>query len=764
MSSVVTSIAAQTALLFPSGVVGEIFVLGVAVFVSFLVVLATALASFAVLALVAGAQTRFTPVTVRLGSRDMTFNELALLPLLAALGTVIIQAFGQFFGIVTAAARSIVEFIVNNPRRILSLIVVLGFAAVWLVAPQLIFPVMSQAYNCFVGPLLRIVLLSFFSIAAFVTSNALPLQNFFSHITKQATTSAVFHAVISASEQVTVAITLLAVSVISFGTAQTGWLAQVTPPGQVPTLLVIGPNFINTGILIGDAVYQLRYVTLQACAPLQPYVFEPLLKPFDDAEFAMAVNSTFALPYVVITQGILRPISAYLINLQADPGGTFGDLAPQPSFNSSIDTLNSAVQNWIGFADLFVPSVLNGVNVLLRDVTGLPLPNTTFPRSGLLTLTIGIPIDILMQTVKLTQNLVFQLIFNPDLAYSYPDGMQIWNVDEILAAFLRFTAVVNDWIAFMADYLRVLGFNFQAELTTPLEYEGRQSIRIVTFGLKRGDPHQYVTLATQGDVVKEALFFLAHIFETAICFVTSVSEAVISVVQLLNDLIAGTIYTFINDAFEANGQKFVTPFKYAQSLLRKPLTRDVLCVLTPINTQFVMFRIKNTTCLDYDAAFDSCNAPILNPGIRPPLYVFSPALHPSWISADNTTLGVIYNQCNNTCGPGRLRFSGTNTTVPAPLPSDNRYRQTLVAIGLPFQCLYSILSTFTIGFDCPSETNSTRCPFTTSTAFVIVQELADVIVLPINAFINFDRIITSTYFFYEDCFPLAKFIVHLQTI
>lgn len=729
MSAAVTAIAARLFLLFTPVVQTSVFVFGVAWFLALFVLLCAALTTFVVIAFSAGRRTQFRSAANDTATHHIVFNELELLTPLILIGSQVVNAFQQFFGQITAAARSIVEFIIFNPRRIIALILISGFVAVFLISPELIFPVLSQAYNCFVGPLVRIIVLPLSSIAAFFASVALPFANFVSRFSKTATTSAILHAVVGAAEQVTVSLMLLGSAVLQFGIAQKAWMNQPTPIGQAPQLLVVGPDFNVTAHLLGDAVYNLRFVTQQACSPLQPYVFEPLLKPFDDEEFAAAVNNTLNLLYVPLTQGVLRPIAQYIVNLDADPGGSFGDLSPIPSLNSTIDTLNFAQRNWTRFLDSFVPSIIDGINVLLQDITGLPLPDTTFPRRGPLTIFVSFPLDILLRTAKLTQNLIFQLIFNPDVALVFPDGIAIWKIDEILDGILEYTAVINDYTDFISDYLRDLGANFEAELTNPLSHEH------VNRMLPANEESEFILLLTEGQLINSALQFVANIIDSIPCIITAIAEAIVTVLKLANDLIVGTIYSFMHAAF---GGRVANPLEFAQTLFRGGPVDNVRCTVGST----VLFTVPHLgPCPDYFDAFDRCLRPVLN--VTTMQFQMPLPLYPSWVLASQTNINNAGNDCG-TCS--RALVFGTNfTTIPNPSLTTNRYAKALEEVMEPLGCLLTFLSRLCVGVS---------CPVSAATSNALIPFLRDIFLLPINLFVHLDKIGTTTYLVRDVCFPI----------
>lgn len=739
MSTSVAAVGAQAALLLTPSLTTEIYVVGLAAFLALIPVLLTAITLLFIVGFLSHRQ-RVKGVTVTVGDADITINEMALLPLFGSIGLVVISTFQQFFGSVTSTAGSLLSVVAMNPRKIISLLLLSGFIAVYLAQPQLIFPTMASAYNCFVGPLVKSIVMPPAVLSAFSVSNVLPVTNFISRVSKTATTSAVLHAVVGASQQVFMTMMLLGSAVLELGKAQVAWVQQTTPPGQVSRLLVVGPDFNQTSHLVGDAIYNLRFVTEQACSPLQPYVFKPLLKPFDDEEFAMALNATLAFTYVATTQNVFKAAAEYIVNLSNNPGGTFGELAPVPSFNSTINTANIAIRSWARFLDAFIPNIVDGINTLLRDVTGLPLPSTPFPRRGPFTLLGAVP-DLALRLARLTQNLVFQIIFNPDVAFSYPDGLNIWKLDLFYDGLREYASILSDYTSFVADYMRALGQEFEDELTAPLSaVSGHRSLSVAVFSPTGG--RQFVVMSTQGEVVNEALTFVANIVDQIPCVITAFLNAIIEVVSLLQDFAIGTIYKFVNSAFAG---QVASPFEYAHVLFRTEVVVDAACIVNG----FIVFRApKLNPCPDLIDAISVCRSPKRTPSLQ---YFFSPPLYNSWVSAPQSTLAAAYCPL---C-PGHLVHSSNITANIVLTPNVNRFEIMFEKILEPGVCLFRFLSALCVG---------STCPFDTFTAERYRNVLRDIATLLVNPLLHTDLVATTAYLAKQTCFPVQNLPYNLQEL
>lgn len=733
MASAVATIVARLVAGFAPQTATTMFVIGLGTLLAFGVFAIAVLLLFASIALGVGRRTSFRqPITVAVGDQSFTFDEMRFVPLLVMIGSAVLSAFQLFFATAIATAKGVVQFILLNLRQFLAILVLLGFIAVYLSVGTIIYPVTTQAWNCEIGPPLRTTILPPAAFTAFALANALPVQNFVSRFTKTATTSAIFRAVIGSFQAVSVSLMLFGSALLQFNVAQKNWLMQPTPPGQVSQFLVVSPDFNETAHLVGDAIFNLRSVTNVACAPLQPYVFEPLLAPFDREEFAAALNNTLNLLYVPWSQGVLRPIGQYLVNLKADPGGSFGEIAPLPSFNSTIDTLNNAQRNWTRFGDSFIPSIIDGINVLLRDVTGVPLPPTQFPTRGPLTILLSSWIDILLRIAKLTQNLAFQLIFNPDVALSYPDGIAIWKIDEILDGILEYTGVITDYTTFIADYLRDLGQEFENELTNPLSLTAEHHRALV---LASGE---YTTLATEGEIVNDALQFVADLVDRVPCIVIKTAEAIVSILKLANDLIVGTIYTFLHSAFAG---RVASPFAHAQTLFRRAPLENIQCKVQST----VLFTVPVLDpCPDRVDAAAACIKPLFNPSTMQ--YEFQSPVYSTWITAPQSTINSVGSSCAMLTCTGSLVFAVNNTNIP-PSTEVNRYTETLDKIQEPLICIFDFIAHLCVG---------NLCPFSTSTAITIQPQLRSILLLPINLIVHFDKVVSTAYVSRDVCFPVVN--------
>lgn len=735
-TAVISAAAKLTALATPTAT-ANLFILGFAILAGFGVLLLAELVYFAIIAVSAGRQTKFkSATTVEVLGNKYTFNEFKLVPLLTTLGAIIIGTFQLFFSSALSTARGAASFVLLNFRQFIGIFVLLGLIVLYRSIGTSIYPITTQVWNCEFGAPIRTIILPFAAFIAFILSSGMPVQNFISRFSKTATTSAIFRAVIGSFAAVSVTLMLFGSALLQFNLAQSRWVMQPTAPGQVAQFLVVGPDFNQTSHLVGDAIYNLRFVTEVACSPLQPYVFVPLLAPFDGEEFAAALNNTLNLFYVPLTQGILRPIAQYMVNLNANPSGTFGTLAPLPSFNSTIDTLNNAQRNWTRFADSFIPSLFDGLNVLLRDVTDVPLPVVAFPRRGLFTLFPGAMFDLVLRTAKLTQNLVFQIIFNSDDAFKYPEGIAIWKVDEILDGFLEYTLVITDYTTFVSTYMRELGNEFAAELTSPLNAADSTALT---------HSRTYQTLATEGELIQQALNFVANIIDKLPCVITTLADAVVETLKLGNDLAVGTIYTFMHAAFSA---RVASPFEYAQSQYGAYL--NVKCVVHS-TTLFTIPVLE--PCL-IGVAQTLCSAPLLE--LVPPFdYKLHGTLPVAWTSASQATLNDVGAYCDSNPCPSTFVYVDNDAVIPAPSTLVNRYDVLLQKWMQPIACIFDFIAKLCVGND---------CPFSSSTVDNMIPYISHLILVPINLVIHTDTAVSTAYLTIDTCFPIADIPRDIQGI
>lgn len=713
MATTAIGIAAALTTLFSPPTAVELFVLGLVALVTCGVVLLATLVSY------------FGLVLLSNRTRGESFDELRFVPFLILIATSFMSAVSQFFAAALGAAASALSLVVSNPRRIISLILISSFIALYLLEYQLQYPIRTAAWNCFLGPIIRPLVLPLTSVTAFLTSLSLPFSNFVSQFLKTATASAALRAIISAFTSVIEAVQAVAIAAYLFGAALGAWVSLPTPSGQAGQLMLQAPDFAPVGAALGLAAEKITLIGSASCSPLTPYIWQPLAAPFTGPHFIAAVNNTLALPYVLVFQGLFRPIAQFSINRFNNPGGSFADHVSPPSFNSTIDTLNEAQRGWVRFLDQFVPELVDAFNTLLRDVTGLPLPTTSFPQRGFATLLGGL-VDIGLRAVKLTQNLFFSMLFEPSVAFSYPDGIRLWKFDELADGVDEYVSVITDFPVFIAEYLEALGDAFQIELTAVLP----SSISVY---LPANDA--YTTLSTEGDAVAAAFDFVANLVTRVPCIITSLISAVRYLVLMLNDLLIGTIYAFLNTAFGGN---VPSPFTHAQTMYAGMPYANLACKFNNV-TIFTASVVRNA---DDEAIFEAaCDCPITTGNLFVP-YILAAPVPPDWRIAGSGTLGIAAANCT---ASRQFIWRADNSVLTFPLAT-NRFYETILRFGAPLECVFELISDLCLG---------DTCPFAAVTATDLVRAVADLLILPINVLVHTDKIATD-YFLRPGLFPLQN--------
>jgi len=212
------------------------------------------------------------------GLTPLSFNELAFLPYLGIFFTGFLAAFQQFFTsfsqTLTSAGSTAVSLIASNPIFFITIIVLSGFIALYLIEPQLMFPLRVGAWNGFLGPLIRTTLLPLLAMLAYLASLSQPVANYVSRLTKTATTSAILHSIVGALPAVVTAVMFLALALQSYALAQQAWVTQTTPPGVASQLLRVAPDFYEVGVELGSAFGALQPITAFACASAAPFLFD----------------------------------------------------------------------------------------------------------------------------------------------------------------------------------------------------------------------------------------------------------------------------------------------------------------------------------------------------------------------------------------------------------------------------------------------------------------------------------------------------------
>jgi hypothetical protein len=749
MTTTLTAIAAQAFLLYSPSITSEIFVVLTAFFVFAFTIVLSVLTAFAVIVAIAARGHRYVPEN-EYGLTPLSFNELEFFPYLAIFATSFIAAFQQFFSAFTSTASAIVStvfsVVASNLGFFITAIVLSGFAALYLIEPEQMYPIKVAAWNGFLGPLVKITVLPLAAIVAYLSVPSIILTNFVSRLTKTGTTSALLHVFINGIAAIAVALMLLGTAVQQYGLAQQAWITQPTPAGTASQTLVVAPNFIGVGFNLGLAASQLINAAAPACTPLAPFVFTPLAAPFTSTPFELAVNSTLALPYVVIGQAVLRPVAQYLFNLEHNGGGigAFGTNFPGYSLNSTFDTINVAQRNAFLFLDQFPVQFAIAFNTLVIDLTGIPFPSLqTLPGHGLFSIMFGGPFDILLTFGKLTANLVIDLLTVGGHVYSYPDGILPWLPDELFARINAYAGITTQYADFLDAYITQLGINIS---------------------------NQHPAAGGIRSVIRKTFAFVGGLIGKLPCAFTKFVAAILNLLELAVNLAVGTVYTFISGAI--NG-KSLSPFLYAQQLygdFAHPganLSIAVECrvvVAGHPNTFLTLFSFHdffnsggNTgvtlTCPRVPIIQYACVLPSFDDPINPVFNAPVPDGFDDQRQSEPFAFAFEYIAVQPLCAANpslcSVEIVQTNTNTAVSTPIVNRYRDALEQLAAPVVCVFDLISSLCVSIGSDTST----CPLDAAVAQNTVDVLVNMLDYFINALVHLDKVATS-YFFQPDCFPI----------
>ena len=182
-----------------------------------------------------------------------------------------------------------------------------------------------------------------------------------------------------------------------------------------------------------------------------------------------------------------------------------------------------------------MPALQNTTTLFVEDLLRIPLPATPVPKSGVLTVFIGGPIDIVSQTAKVVLNLIANAIFNSDDVFG-SEGFLFWRFDDAFEAFRRAVLVFEGLLTFVSDYLREIGAILAANV--------RKRDDVVLVQALRHLPQSAV-----GNALRAGFNLIAELVDTFRCFVDSLLiQFGIRAGELIIDLPVGTVYRSITTA------------------------------------------------------------------------------------------------------------------------------------------------------------------------------------------------------------------------
>jgi len=483
--------------------------------------------------------------------------------------------------------------------------------------------------------------------------------------------------------------------------------------------LTRGPDYFETGILLGRTINSTQTLLACACEPLATRLFQPLLLPFTEEAFARAFNDTLGITPGFVTQVIFRPVATSITQSQAE-GAVTNVTVTAPSFNATFDEISFAVTNFTRFVDSFVPALQNTTTQFIEDLLGIPLPETPFPKSGVLTAFVGGPIDIISQTAKVVFNLISNAIFNSDQVFS-AKGFLFWRFDDAFEAFRRAVLVLEGIVAFVSEYLREIGNILAANVRKRSDLVLVQALR-------------HLPQSAVGDALKSGFDIVADLVDTFGCFVDSLLiQFGIRAGELIVDWPVGTIYQSITTAIDYG---FPNIFAFSQELWGDNATALMTCV-GGVNFNVsdggiggvggLLFSANLSGCLAQSRFIRYCNgvndAQFLNatlpPGLVPGFFV-----------------DTFRENCPASSSPNTSIINCTTTSEPlTPVLGVNVWNDTLQAIDTTANCTTNFFNNLCTGCSI----------FGVFLGEPLVDVVVETALVPLNILIHINLVVTTEY-------------------
>lgn len=640
-----------------------------------------------------------------------------------------VVSFVSLFGTTT---KTLGIAIVQNLPIFIALIFLGALIAVELKFYPQVFMIWAQTWNNFLGPLIRTILLPWPTILTFISSVGLPFVNALAQLPKVMTTGAAIRAISCSFQTVVSVIVLFGMSGSAFGKGLSAWLSlAVLPPNSPPntrsSIFLIGPDFTESGAKFGAAISTLRGILACSCQPLDQTVFGPLTAPFTEPAFAQAFNSSIALFYVAPTQIFLRPIIFTLQNRANNPTGSFGANLYRPSLNSTLDTFNAAHQGATQFLDSFPGAVLNGVRSGLSDLLGFPLPNTQLPQKFFFSLVFSFPLDVASSVVRVAG----ELLFNIDIVFSTQAGKNYWSLVPITDVVVKYVDVALGYIDFMVLFLKDLGVVLAGALNTPLgRVSGGEQLSVEHADFLTGEQ---VTLVTAGQVIQQALNFVANIINTVPCFVRAVRDAIVRTTTFVIDLVIGTAYRFVGQALAG---KIPNPLFYAKEVWGDKVI-TVACVIRG-GADRDMFSATVTGCAAGKTFKSICEGIVANrraPTSYPAGYTNLAGGNAASFIAGCVASGrcsVIYRAL-----PSGILIQFPDSDLSTGNNFNNPFRRTLATIFSPLLCIGDFVSALCF--------NTPQCLISRPLIQAAVSFVQESLLYGIDLFVHFDELFTTVH-------------------
>lgn len=267
-------------------------------------------------------------------------------------------------------AQSTGRALFNNPRRILLGVLALTLAILWAVYLPELQRFYAEFHSCFLRPIRDTLILPFTNLYQLSIGQAAPLLNAVRQVYTGITTQSILEALRCSAAQSIELLRGISLFIASVSVTFSLWLQSGTQ------IFSIGPDFAPAGLVLSETINNATGFTNCLCDPLSDIAVEPLLTPFESDKFVAGVNNTLALPFVALTQGLLRPIVLSSINSQEMPNAPLDQIVVRPSFNSTFDTARAALYGIAGTQDLFlggfVEVIVNTIQEVLSRCPGQP--------------------------------------------------------------------------------------------------------------------------------------------------------------------------------------------------------------------------------------------------------------------------------------------------------------------------------------------------------------------------------------------------------
>ncbi len=583
------------AAVFGSGLLGGIFVIGLALILLCVFLLVSVSLVYVITYAWAGYEKDFDDGDEKKARFDE--NEvflavnLALDQLADALGSVV-----EFF---VSVGSSVVSFITANIIEFIVFAFLFILVIEWDTNHNILLGFWFEFEACFINPLFRTFLLPLANSIAVIVGFFLPLLDVVRELQVSVVTETIIDVLICASRELLPLLFNVSQIFIAFALALTNWL-QMAATSPNPRL--VRANFFPVGRQLGLTLNSLDAFANCTCEPAFVVAIEPLFEPFNSTQFAQAVNSTLSIVPIFITDVVQASVVRSFQNSASMPGAPLSSIIVRPSFNTTLDAAINALNNTGQVIDLFLRADV----IAIRNIIGLLIDTCAvsggqllcippyldaippYPAPGLATALFGLPIEV-VQFVKYLLN----IITNVDIVFGTLTGYRFFNIDDTLGA--TFIDAARNLVAAVSEWPATVLEGIGAFLRTIFALTGPPSQSLALRGTPMfGDKSIDRVLQTEGSAISFALELGATVFRVFGQFILRAAIAIESLVSIIVDLLVGTIYGMVRTAEEFG---FPDPLFFAKDLFNGdlPLGADFQCRVA--NVSGINLPRENTTLL-----------------------------------------------------------------------------------------------------------------------------------------------------------------------